>query len=73
MPQRARRLLHAKQRLSARERIRLLVDPDSRQLEIGLWAAYGMYEEWAELRAPVHTRASAGRSVNSGASSGSWS
>lgn len=40
---------HAKGRLTARERIQLLVDPDSGSQcgfqEFGLWAAYGMYKE----------------------------
>ena len=41
---------HAKQRakgkLSARERIDRLLDPGTRLLEVGLFAAYGMYEEF---------------------------
>lgn len=37
---------HVKQRLTARERISRVVDPRSQPLEIGLWAAYGMYTEW---------------------------
>src|SRR5690348_13147459 len=36
---------HAKGRLTARERIHLLVDPGS-FFELGTFAAYGMYEEW---------------------------
>jgi 3-methylcrotonyl-CoA carboxylase beta subunit len=36
---------HAKGRLTARERIKLLVDPDN-FFELGLYAAFGMYEEW---------------------------
>src|SRR5579872_6161611 len=36
---------HNKGRLTARERISLLVDPAS-FFEIGSFAAYGMYEEW---------------------------
>jgi 3-methylcrotonyl-CoA carboxylase beta subunit len=36
---------HAKKRLTARERIQLLVDPQS-FFELGIYAAYGMYEEW---------------------------
>src|SRR2546423_977865 len=32
-------------RLPARERIELLIDKKSHFLEIGLWAAFGMYEE----------------------------
>jgi 3-methylcrotonyl-CoA carboxylase beta subunit len=37
---------HAKRRKTARERITALLDPGSPTLEIGLWAAYEMYEEW---------------------------
>jgi acetyl-CoA carboxylase carboxyltransferase component len=37
---------HAKGRLTARERIAALLDPGARFLELGLWAAYQMYEEW---------------------------
>jgi acetyl-CoA carboxylase carboxyltransferase component len=37
---------HEKGRLTARERIDALRDPDTPTLEIGLWAAYGMYAEW---------------------------
>jgi len=36
---------HAKKRLTARERIQLLVDPDT-FFELGIYAANGMYEEW---------------------------
>ncbi|MBZ5548299.1 MAG: acyl-CoA carboxylase subunit beta [Acidobacteriia bacterium] len=36
---------HAKNRLTARERINLLADPGS-FFELGLYAAHGMYEEW---------------------------
>src|SRR5277367_5019387 len=36
---------HAKGRLTARERIALLADPES-FFELGLYAAHGMYEEW---------------------------
>jgi 3-methylcrotonyl-CoA carboxylase beta subunit len=36
---------HAKGRLTARERINLMVDPGS-FFELGTYAAYGMYEEW---------------------------
>lgn len=36
---------HAKGRLTARERIELLVDKDSGFQELGLWAAYNMYTE----------------------------
>src|SRR3954452_20885941 len=37
---------HAKGRLTARERIARLIDPDTDLFEIGLWAAHGMYAEW---------------------------
>jgi len=37
---------HAKGRLAARERIEKLIDPQSFFLEVGLWAAHGMYEEF---------------------------
>jgi 3-methylcrotonyl-CoA carboxylase beta subunit len=37
---------HSKGRKTARERILALLDPGLPQLEIGLWAAYQMYEEW---------------------------
>jgi 3-methylcrotonyl-CoA carboxylase beta subunit len=37
---------HAKQRLTARERLALLLDPGREFLELGLFAAFGMYEEW---------------------------
>ncbi len=37
---------HAKGRKTARERIAALLDPGSPTLELGLWAAYRMYEEW---------------------------
>jgi 3-methylcrotonyl-CoA carboxylase beta subunit len=36
---------HAKGRLTARERIQLLADPET-FFELGIYAAYGMYEEW---------------------------
>jgi 3-methylcrotonyl-CoA carboxylase beta subunit len=36
---------HAKSRLTARERIALLLDPAS-FFELGAYAAYGMYEDW---------------------------
>ncbi len=36
---------HEKNRLTARERIALLVEAD-RFFELGLWAAWGMYAEW---------------------------
>ena len=37
---------HAKGRKTARERIGLLLDPDAPSLELGLWAAFEMYEQW---------------------------
>jgi 3-methylcrotonyl-CoA carboxylase beta subunit len=37
---------HAKKRLVARERINLLIDRDTEFFELGLYAAYEMYEEW---------------------------
>jgi len=37
---------HNKGRLTVRERLRLLLDPESEFLELGLFAASGMYEEW---------------------------
>ncbi len=37
---------HAKGRKTARERIAALLDPGAPTLELGLWAAYQMYEEW---------------------------
>src|SRR3954470_8682697 len=54
---------HAKGRLTARERIALLADPES-FFELGIYAARGMYEEWGGAAAAgvvtglarVHTR-----------------
>jgi 3-methylcrotonyl-CoA carboxylase beta subunit len=37
---------HKRGKLTARERIEKLIDPGSSFLEIGLFAAYGMYEEY---------------------------
>src|SRR5580692_13064863 len=37
---------HKKGRLTARERLALLLDKDSQWLELGLWAAHGMYTEF---------------------------
>jgi len=37
---------HVKGRKTARERIQALLDPSTPSLEVGLWAAYRMYEEW---------------------------
>jgi 3-methylcrotonyl-CoA carboxylase beta subunit len=54
---------HAKGRLTARERIQRLVDPKT-FFELGIYSAYGMYEEWGGAPAAgvltglarVHTR-----------------
>ena len=54
---------HGKGRLTARERIHLLVDPGS-FFELGIYAAHGMYEEWGGAPAAgvitglarIHTR-----------------
>ncbi|MFB3814218.1 MAG: acyl-CoA carboxylase subunit beta [Terriglobales bacterium] len=37
---------HSKGRLTARERLALLLDPGTELFELGLHAAHGMYEEW---------------------------
>jgi 3-methylcrotonyl-CoA carboxylase beta subunit len=37
---------HKKKRLTARERIALLLDPGTELFELGIFAAYGMYKEW---------------------------
>jgi 3-methylcrotonyl-CoA carboxylase beta subunit len=37
---------HKKDRLTARERIALLIDPGTDFFELGSYAAWGMYEEW---------------------------
>src|SRR5579859_1914465 len=37
---------HTKGRLTARERIKLLIDEGTELLELGLWAAHGMYAEF---------------------------
>jgi acetyl-CoA carboxylase carboxyltransferase component len=37
---------HGRKRLTARERLELLLDPGSEWLELSLFAAFGMYEEW---------------------------
>ncbi len=42
----AARRQHAKGRLTARERIRHLIDPDPPFLELGIYAAHRMYTEW---------------------------
>ncbi|MFO1093266.1 MAG: acyl-CoA carboxylase subunit beta [Planctomycetaceae bacterium] len=38
-------------RLTARERLAELLDPGVPFLELGLWAAYGMYPEWGDIPA----------------------
>ena len=38
-------------RLAVRERLSLLLDKDSPFFEIGLWAAYKMYEQWGKIPA----------------------
>ena len=42
---------HQKNRLTARERIAALIDGDSSFLELGRFAAWGMYEEWGSAPA----------------------
>jgi len=37
---------HAKNRLTVRERLKLLLDADADFLELGLWAAHGMYGDY---------------------------
>ncbi len=37
---------HAKNRLTVRERLQLLLDPGREFFELGLFAAFAMYEEW---------------------------
>src|SRR5690242_20804071 len=37
---------HKKGRLTARERIAKLIDPQSQFFELGIYAAYEMYEDW---------------------------
>jgi len=37
---------HEKGRLTARERIGLLIDPETEFFELSMFAAFGMYEEW---------------------------
>ena len=44
--ERARERHHGRGKMLARERIEVLTDPDTPFLEIALWAAHGMYEEW---------------------------
>ncbi|RKY16184.1 MAG: acyl-CoA carboxylase subunit beta [Planctomycetota bacterium] len=40
---------HKKGRLTVRERIELLLDPDTELLELGLFAAWEMYEDWGKV------------------------
>ncbi|MHC4845027.1 MAG: acyl-CoA carboxylase subunit beta [Planctomycetota bacterium] len=42
---------HGKKRLTARERIALLLDKGTEFFELGLYAAHEMYEEWGEVPA----------------------
>ena len=42
----AKEAQHAKGRWTARERLKLLLDEGEELLELGLWAAHGMYEEY---------------------------
>src|ERR1700736_2664638 len=44
---------HKKGRLTARERIAKMVDPGSQFFELGVYAAYEMYEEWGGAPAAV--------------------
>jgi 3-methylcrotonyl-CoA carboxylase beta subunit len=44
--QKATESQHKKDRLTARERIALLIDPGTEFFELGSYAAWGMYEEW---------------------------
>ena len=37
---------HKKKRLTARERLALLLDPGTQLFELGIFAAFGMYQEW---------------------------
>ena len=37
---------HEKNRLTGRERIALLLDPKADFFELGLWAAWKMYQDW---------------------------
>jgi 3-methylcrotonyl-CoA carboxylase beta subunit len=43
---RAAQRQHEKGRLTARERIEQLLDANTKLFELGLWAAWGMYQEW---------------------------
>ncbi len=50
---------HEKGRLTARERIAELCDPDAPLLEVGLWAGWEMYDEWGGAPAAGVVTASA--------------
>ena len=39
---------HSKGKLTARERIEKLIDPDTESIEIGAFAGEGMYEEYLQ-------------------------
>src|SRR6516225_3315204 len=55
---------HAKGRLTARERIGLLLDKDAGFFELGLWAAWNMYQDWGGApSAGVVTGSGAGRQI----------
>jgi acetyl-CoA carboxylase carboxyltransferase component len=49
--QRAIERQHGKGRLTARERIERLIDKGTSFFELGLWAAWEMYEDWGEVPA----------------------
>lgn len=42
---------HKKGRLTARQRISKLIDPESTFFELGIFSAYGMYQEWGDVPA----------------------
>ncbi|MGC4005544.1 MAG: hypothetical protein QM811_21460 [Pirellulales bacterium] len=44
---------HAKRRLTARERIAALLDPNESLLELGLWAGFEMYDQYGGRRRPA--------------------
>lgn len=54
---------HRKNRLTARERIAGLIDPGTHFFELGIHAAYEMYEEWAVRPPPEPLPAWAGSLV----------
>ena len=49
---------HAKNRMTARERIAQLIDPGSEFFELALFAAFDMYQEWGARRLPGWSPAS---------------